>query len=184
MLSNAELVDVTQALATWTAVGLIAIGAILFVLGFAYVAVRRRTHSRAAAGEQVSNFGANALLGAILAIVLSFVPFSQALGGIVAGYLESGSSERVVGVGAFSGFLSVAPLLALLVFVLAGIVAGLLEVGEGALALVVGAALLLSLALLATVGAGLGAIGGFLGGKLADRERNGGSSANESDQTP
>ena len=172
VLSNAELVEVTQALATWTAVGLIAIGAILFVLGFAYVVVRRRTHSRAAAGEQVSNFGANALLGALLAIVLSFVPFSQALGGIVAGYLEAGSSERVVGVGAFSGFLSVAPVLALLAFVLVGLVVGLLDVGAGALALVVAAALLLSLAILVTIGAGLGAIGGYVGGRLADRERD------------
>lgn len=173
VLTDPELVDVAQATATWSGVGLIAIGAILFVAGIVYVFLRHRTHQRAETGEPVSSYGANALLGAIVSVVLSFVPLSQVLGGIVAGYLEAGSSERVVGVGAFSGFLSVAPVLAVLAFVLGGVIAGLLGVGDGALALVVGAALLLTLAVVATVGAALGAVGGFVGGKLADRERDG-----------
>lgn len=171
VLSDAELVDVTQATATWSAAGLVATGAILLVAGLAYVAVRRRAHRRAAADEPASHFGANAVLGAVVTAVLSFLPFSPVLGGIAAGYLEHDTSERVTTVGALSGVLAAIPVLVLSAFASGGVVEGLLGVGEGELALVVAAALLLTLGVVVAVVAGLGAIGGFLGGKLATRER-------------
>lgn len=171
LLTDAELLDVAQATATWTAGGLIVIGALAVFVGVAYVVRRRRAHRRAAAGEPVSNYGANAVLGAIVAIVLSFVPFSQVLGGMVAGFLERSTSKSTVSVGAYSGFLSVLPVLVVLLVVLIGTIAGLLGVGEAALALGVATALLLAVAVLGAIGAGLGAIGGYVGGKLAGRER-------------
>lgn len=170
-LSGPETVDVAQALGNWSAFGLIATGAILAIAGIAYVLLRRRTYRRAADGEQVSHFGANAVLGAVVAIVISFVPFSQVLGGLVAGHLESADSDRLASVGALSGVLAVAPVLAIALFVAGGAAAGLLAIGEGGLALVVVAALLLGIALVVAIGAGLGAIGGYLGGVLSDRER-------------
>lgn len=167
VLTDAEIVDVAQAATTWGGVGLLVLGAVLVLGGIAYVLMRRRTHRRAAAGESVSHYGGNAVLGAVAAIVLSFVPFSQVAGGFLAGALERGGDRRSLGVGALSGVLSVAPLLVLLAFALGGVAAGLLGVGESAWALLVVAGLLLTLGTLATIGAGLGALGGFLGGRLA-----------------
>jgi hypothetical protein len=173
VLTDPELVDVTQSLATWTSVGLLATGAVLLVSGLGFAVLRHRAHRRAAAGEQVSGYGANALYGAIVTVVLSFVPLSQVLGGLVAGYLEAASSDRVLGVGALSGVLAVAPVLALLAFVLGGVVAGLVGIGEGGFALIVAAALVFAAALLAAFGAALGALGGYAGGRIADRDRDG-----------
>lgn len=167
VLTDAELVDVVQAMTTWSAVGLLVLGALLVLGGIAYVLLRRRSHRRAAAGEDVSHYRGNAVLGAVAAVVLSFVPLSQAVGGFLAGALEGGSDTHSLGVGALSGVLSVAPLLVLLAFALGGVANGLVGVGESAWATVVLAALLLTLGVLVTIGAGLGAIGGFLGGRLA-----------------
>jgi hypothetical protein len=172
VLTDPELVDVTQAVATWTGVGLIAIGAVLVVVGLGFAVLRHRAHRRAAPGEPVRSYRTNALYGAIVTVVLSFVPLSQILGGVVAGYLEVGSSDRVLGVGALSGVLSVAPVLALLAFVLGGVVAGLLEVGEGGFAILVAAALLFTAALLMAFVVALGAFGGYVGGKIGNRERD------------
>lgn len=167
VLTDPEIVDVVQATMTWSGVGLLVLGALLVLGGIAYALLRRRTHRRATAGEDVNHHGGNAVLGAVAAIVLSFVPFSQAVGGFLAGALERGSDRRSLGVGALSGVLSVVPLLVLLAFALGGAAVGLLNVGEGAWALLVVAGLLLTLGILATIGAALGALGGFLGGRLA-----------------
>jgi len=178
VLTDAELLDVTHATASWSGWGLIAVGAIVVLAAIAYAVHRRRVHRRRAAGEDVSDFVGNAMVGAIATIVLSFVPFSQVLGGTLAGYLERGSSERVLGVGAASGVLSVAPFVLLVVVVLVGVLAGLLAISEGALALVVVAALLFTLAIMGAVGAGLGAVGGWVGGKIAE-DRHADDEANE-----
>ena len=165
-LTLQELVDVSATTGTWSSVGLIVLGVLAVLVGLGYVFRRGRARRRARAGEAVSSYGANALLGAIVAVVLSFVPFSQVLGGIVAGYLERATSTRDVSAGALSGFLTVVPLLFVSIFVLVGGVIGLLDIGEPGFALAASAALLLSLAILATLSAALGAIGGWLGGKL------------------
>lgn len=167
VLTDAEVVDVAQAMLTWSGVGLLVLGAVLVLGGIAYVLIRRRTFRREAAGEDVSHYGGNAVLGAVAAVVFSFVPFSQAVGGLLAGALEGGSDKRALGVGALSGVLAVVPLLIALVFALSGVAVGLVGVGEGAWATVVLAGLLLTLGVLVTIGAGLGALGGFLGGRLA-----------------
>lgn len=105
----------------------------------------------------------NALLGAVVSVVLSFVPASPLLGGMLAGYLEGGSREDGLRVGAISGVVALVPLVGFL----------LLVVGAGTLFLVggmparagaVGAIFLLVAGLLAALySVGLSALGGWLG---------------------
>ncbi|APX96105.1 DUF5518 domain-containing protein [Natronorubrum daqingense] len=51
----------------------------------------------------------NALVGAAVGIVLSFVPGSTVIGGAVAGYLEGGEPADGVPVGALAGFIMFLP---------------------------------------------------------------------------
>lgn len=60
----------------------------------------------------------NAIIGAVVGVVLSFIPFSPILGGAVAGYLEGGSGRRGLKVGALAGFLMLIPLLFFAMFLL------------------------------------------------------------------
>lgn len=53
----------------------------------------------------------NALIGAVAGVVLSFVPFSTVLGGAIAGYLERGTSEDGLKVGAIAGLIMFVPFL-------------------------------------------------------------------------
>ena len=168
-LSNADSIEVGLAMATWIGLGLIAIGAIMVVAAVAYAVVRRNARRTAEeAGTHRSDYAANALLGAVISALLSFVPFSPAIGGGVAGYLERGESERTVGVGALSGIVLMAPVLGFLLFLTIGLLLGLMAVDAGALALAVGAAMLMAFLVVAVAGAGLGALGGYVGGKLAE----------------
>jgi len=169
VFTETEVVEVSLSVATWTGMGLLATGAILLVGAVAYVVLRRRTRRRAEGGEPQSEFFANATLGAVIALLLSFVPFSPAVGGAVAGYLEAGESQRTVGVGGLSGLLLVSPLLVVLAFLTGGLVFGALEAASGGMALLLGAVLLLALMLVAVTGAGVGALGGWVGGALAER---------------
>jgi hypothetical protein len=104
-------------------------------------------------------FWIHALLGGVVAVVLSFVPFSPALGGAVAGYLQGEDGVRV---GAASGLVAAVPTLAL--FALFAVFLGF--VGPGAAEFLV----LLAVALVFWFGisAALGAVGGVVGVALAD----------------
>lgn len=59
----------------------------------------------------------NALIGAVISVVLSFTVFSPILGGGVAGYLQRGTRMDGARVGALSGAIAVIPLVLLLFFV-------------------------------------------------------------------
>ena len=52
----------------------------------------------------------NALIGGIIGVVFSFLPFSTVLGGAVAGYLEGGDYTSGAKVGAFAGLIAFVPL--------------------------------------------------------------------------
>lgn len=108
----------------------------------------------------------HALVGAVVAVVLAFVPFSPALGGAVAGYLEGDDGARVGGI---AGALAAIPLflLAALVFVVASFVT-IAPTGAPRGALVVAAFLALALLFVAAYTVGLGALGGVLGVIVAD----------------
>jgi len=108
----------------------------------------------------------NALLGAVVSIVLFFLPFSPLLGGLVAGYLQGGDRGDGLRVGAIAGIITLVPLVGLLLllgglwgfFLLGGLP---LRAGAiGALGLFV---FLFLFGLLAVFTVGLSAIGGWLG---------------------
>lgn len=167
-LTDAEALAVAEAVVSWTGVGLLVTGLGLVLFAVWYVVERHRTHRRARDGERISSYGSFAVLGAVATVFLSFLPFSPALGGALAGYLERAESERTVSVGTLAGLLPMVPLLVLLVFVLVGLVVGMLAVEQAGAAIIVGLAMFFALMLIATMGAALGGIGGYLGGRLAE----------------
>lgn len=167
-MTEPEFVELTVTLLPWVAAGLAVTGLAMVVLGIAYVVHRRRVHRRAAAGEAVSHFPAHALVGAAVSVVTSFVPFSPLVGGGVAGYMERGDSTRTTSVGAASGAVMSAPVFVVALFTAAGVASGFGAIGEaggGVVAAIVVVGAVASLAF--TVG--LGALGGWIGGKLAER---------------
>lgn len=114
----------------------------------------------------------NALIGGVAGIVLSFVPLSTVLGGIVAGYLEAGpggdgvhaSTNAGLTVGGIAGAIMLLPFL-LFAYVAFSIVALSGSAGLGGLFLV-----LFVLVALYTVGAGM--LGGVLGIIVRDEVEN------------
>lgn len=106
--------------------------------------------------------GINALIGAIAGIVLSFIPLSTVLGGAIAGYLEGGTPEDGLRVGALAGAIMLLPfalfgLAALFLFGFFG--------GAPFFFLFVGGAAF-TVAVVYTVG--FGALGGYLGVYVRD----------------
>ncbi|MFC4408496.1 DUF5518 domain-containing protein [Haloarchaeobius iranensis] len=76
-----------------------------------------------------NGFWINALIGAIAAFVLGFIPFSTVLGGVVAAYLQKGETQMEnVKVGAAAGGILFLPsLLALFAFGFLGLLSGSAE---------------------------------------------------------
>lgn len=106
----------------------------------------------------------NAFIGAVVTIVLSFLPFSPLIGGAVAGYLEERDGIRV---GALSGAIAALPLLgiAFLVIVGFGLFGAFLDFGIGILVIVF-SFFVLSIIVVYTVG--LSALGGYVGVYFVD----------------
>jgi len=167
-LTEAETLEVAQAVANWTGWGLLVTGVLLVLFAVGYVVVRHRAHTAAGPDESAGSYLSAAVVGAVVTAFVSFIPFSPAIGGGVAGYLESLRSERGIGPGALSGLLGAAPLLVILLFVTAGLYVGLASVSAAGLEVVTVAVMLVA-GLFATVFAvGLGAVGGYIGGRIAD----------------
>ena len=106
----------------------------------------------------------NALIGAVVSILLSFVPLSPVLGGMVAGYLQGGDSGDGVRVGAASGLIALLPLVGFGVLVFgfgAFYLAGGFPMHLGVVGIVLLILVVLVVAGLYTVG--LAALGGWLG---------------------
>lgn len=107
----------------------------------------------------------NALIGAVVGLLLFFLPFSPALGGGVAGYLQNRGTRDGVTVGALSGLFAAIPGAVVLTvflgfFAVVGVTApraGLL--GFGFLFLLVALAVAAYTVLLGALG---GAVGGFV----------------------
>ncbi len=166
-LSDPDAVVVGHALAVWSGVGLLVTGVAMGLAAVAYLVFARRARRHVAAGEPANYFLVNAVLGAVVSVLTSFVPFSTVFGGAVAGYLEQAESGRTISVGAAAGLLTAAPVALLVVFVFGGLVSGLLDVGAARFAVVAGTGLLVVIATVAAIAAGLGALGGYIGGWFA-----------------
>jgi len=109
------------------------------------------------------NIYVNALIGAVVTVVLSFTGFSPLLGGTAAGYLERRDGGRV---GAIAGAFATIPMLVFVVF--AGFLLGVLGFGD----VFSGVALLVLAALFVVVyTVALSTVGGVLGVYLAEEFR-------------
>lgn len=100
----------------------------------------------------------NAVVGAVVTVLLSFVGISAVIGGGVAGYLEEDGTGAGAKVGALSGAFATVPFV-VVVFV-AGALVGLFAVGA---VLAIGVVLVALFAFVGAVNVGLGALGGYLG---------------------
>jgi len=119
----------------------------------------------------VSDSTLHALIGAVVTVVFSFIPFSPVLGGGVAAYLSEADTSEGIRIGAISGLIASIPLL--LFGFLAFAIFGIFTVGGpgmNGMALGLGGLFVLLLvgvvALAYTVG--LSALGGYLGAYLGD----------------
>ena len=166
-LTRGEMLEFTLDVVTWSGIGLLVTGVGLVVFAIGYVVARRRAHARAGDRGSAGSYRSYAVLGAVATSVLSFLPLSPVLGGGVAGYLEGYGGTRSVSAGALSGFLAMVPALGILVFVTVGIVSGLSAVQASDLGVVTAATMALVVLFVGAYGAGLGAIGGFGGRRLA-----------------
>lgn len=108
----------------------------------------------------------NAVLGAVVSLVLGFVPLSPVLGGAVAGYLQGGTRRDGVSVGAASGAIAAIPALVFGGLFLTMAVFG----GPGARGFVVVLVFMLAFLVFAALYlVGLGAAGGWAGIYLRER---------------
>lgn len=109
----------------------------------------------------------NAFIGGIAGVILSFIPLSPVLGGAIAGYLQDGTGERGLKVGAGAGLVMLLPFLFIGFFLL--MVLGIGGFGFaygmhlGATPLFVGLFGLFAIAITAVYTVGLSALGGYLG---------------------
>lgn len=162
-LSRADVVDIAVPLVDWLAIGLGATATVLVVGGVGFAVVRRQTHKRAArTGETTGTPLAHATYGTAAAALLSFVPFSTALGGALAGYLRNGTPPSGAKVGALSGLLGTVPMAVLTAGVVVGGASGAAAIGEGGLGTLVAILGAIVVLILALINAGLGALGGAL----------------------
>lgn len=130
-----------------------------------------------------------AVLGAVVMTVFSWIPFAPVVGGAAGGYLEAtqpddgrAASSRGLRVGGLAGLVATVPAVLVMALVASAFTAGFLglgatggmspeaSVGFGLFGLVLG---VLALVALLAYHAGLGAIGGWLGAKLAEDSQAG-----------
>ena len=111
--------------------------------------------------EHAPNTLLNALIGGVIGVVFSFIPFSTVLGGGVAGYLEGGDYTSGAKVGALAGLIAFIPVMLILAIVLFVVPVTVAPNPGFQLALWVSLLLILLLAAVYTVG--LSSLGGVLG---------------------
>ncbi len=146
------------------------------------------TSTTSGSGE---NFYLYAFLGAIVTVVVSFVPFSPVLGGAVAGYMHDGGTSRGTRIGAASGVIAAIPLALIFVLLFVVMSVGGLTTGEfaGPVFVLVLVGMVLLFAVLYIVG--LSALGGYVGGSYAESKReeaqssgDGAGSRRDADESP
>ncbi|MEE6208920.1 DUF5518 domain-containing protein [Salarchaeum sp. III] len=155
VLTEAEAIDLITALSHWSGIGLLVSGASIILIGVAVVVVHRRAR-RDNRGTPAWILG---VVGATVAAVLSFVPFSPVLGGAAAGYLDSTHDSRGISVGALAGVFGSLPLLIIGLFTSAGLFVSSPPEAVTAVAILLGIAVFMSLVYFV----GLSALGGFVG---------------------
>ncbi|MDY6818214.1 MAG: DUF5518 domain-containing protein [Halobacteriales archaeon] len=102
----------------------------------------------------------NALIGAGVAVVFAFLPFSTVLGGAVAGYLQGGDLRAGATVGGLAGLMALVPI-ALVGMLIVGLL--MIPAGLHGPPLVFGVFVVIGLFVLGTYTVGLGSLGGVTG---------------------
>lgn len=74
----------------------------------------RHTETEAVVTERAPDIPINGLIGGVVAIVFSFIPFSPVLGGGVAGYLQGTTYDAGAKAGAIAGLVAFLPFVAIL----------------------------------------------------------------------
>lgn len=172
-LSEEEISLMAATTVSASGIGLIIAGIAIFGFGFIYIIYRYWVRRNRAADEYVRSYGTYAVLGAVISVAVSFIPFSTVIGGGVAGYLEQQESNRTVSVGGLAGILPTLPVVIVAIVVLGGLVFTVSDFdGTSFLVLLIGVSVL-SLLVLIILAACLGAIGGYLGGKIAEARQTG-----------
>lgn len=170
-LTDAELIDTTQALLTWGGIGVAVTGLLLAVSGVAFLVYRgrvRRNSVDTAAPDSITL----AIVGGVVTIVTSFVPLSPVLGGAVSGYLRGGDGRGGARVGAYAGLVAAIPFALLGLFVVGGFAVAVAELGLGGLGVFVGLAIVFAMLVGVAYLVGLSALGGYVGVSFAKRNND------------
>lgn len=161
MLTEAEAIDALVALGQWTGFGLVAAGALTILAGIAVVVA----HGRARRAGRSTPRWIVALVGGILGVVLGFVPFSPALGGALAGYLDPNQHASGLGIGTIAGLVGIIPVVVVAGFAGVGLFLGLPSEAVVVVLSVFGIILVFTFVTVV----GLSAIGGYIGRWLRER---------------
>lgn len=161
VLARGELIDVSYAMGLWGGLGVLLVGILLIATGVALGVHRYRVDRSDEGGVPASRYS-NALLGAVVTVVTSFIPLSGLLGGGVAGYLQPVDRWDGAHVGALAGVMLTIPLLIVLVAVIVGLVM--------ADQVTIGLLVFLATVFVALFAIGVSAIGGYLGAYIRDRD--------------
>ena len=167
-LSRAETVTLVTEVGRWTGTGLLVTGVGLALFAVAYGVARHRANEREGASTPAHHRRRAAVCGATATVVLSMLPFSAAVGGGVAAYLDTAGPDRPVRVGSLSGLLAAVPALVVLGFTTVGLYTGLSGVGEPSLRTASVLLTVASGAFAVAFSAGLGGLGGYLADRFAD----------------
>lgn len=172
VLSEEALIDVAHAFVIWGGYGLAAAGIVVLLAAILLAAYRLRLDRETSDGTvPVPSMSANALVGAVVAGIFSFLPFSVVIGGGAAGYLEYDDRWAGLHAGILTGVFIGIPLSVFL----ASLAIGMFSTGQPLVGLVVLAGLLFGL--LFTIA--MSALGGFVGGYLVDRSQEKGATNSE-----
>ena len=160
-ISRAEFITAAEPFIEWFGAGLAVTGLVVLAAGAVFVYKRRQTRAQVTRdGGTTATFWACAVYGAVVTVLVSFVPGSAVAGGGAAAYLHDGASSTRLG--AVSGLVGTALTTPMLVFISAGLLAGASAIGQfGGGVLLVGLIIASGLFAMA-INAGLGALGGYL----------------------
>jgi hypothetical protein len=145
--------------------------------------VRTESTTEGSTARSREGFYVHAVVGAVVTVLTSIVPFSPLIGGGVAGYLHGGGTAQGTRVGGFSGVIASLPLAGVFLVLLTVMSFGSVTTGEVAGPLLVVAIVGVVLLFVAVYTVGLSALGGYVGAALAESGEERRSRADRSHDT-
>ena len=164
-ISRSEFITAAEPFVDWFGVGLAVTG--LVAVGAAAVFVYKRQQTRARVtrdGGTTATFWACTVYGAVVTVLVSFIPGSAVAGGGAAAYLHDGTTNTRIG--AASGLLGTAFTAPLLAFLAVGFLTGASAIGQSAGGVLLAGVVIGSGVVAIALNAALGALGGYLVSRL------------------